>query len=260
MIGDGIPGVRRPPAVIWRTVADVFARPYPVTWPMVALLAVVPGYIFIGDWAAGRTLHVPAIAADARVPLVPAWGFIYGALYLFLILLPVFVVRDEPHVRRTFLAYLSVWLTSYAIFVAYPTAAPRPLHVAATGFPGWGIRFLYAADPPYNCFPSLHVAHSFVSAFACRLVHRGVGRVAVLCASLVAFSTLLTRQHYILDVAAGIALACVAQAIVLKVKSDVPSADRRAAPAMAAAAASIVAVALAGAWTAYWLLDPKVAS
>jgi hypothetical protein len=46
-----------------------------------------------------------------------------------------------------------------------------------------GLRFLYSSDPPYNCFPSLHAAHSFVSALTCYRVHRGVGIAAVLGAS-----------------------------------------------------------------------------
>ncbi len=236
---------------MWRTVVESLSRPYPVTWPMVALIVLVPCYIFIGAWAAERPLYAPALPADARVPLEPAWGLVYGALYLFLILLPVFVVRDEPRVRRMFLAYLFVWLTSYGVFFVYPTIAPRPAHVDAVGFGGWGLRLLYSADPPYNCFPSLHVAHSFVSAFACRPVHRGVGRVAILCAALVALSTLLTRQHYILDVAAGIALAGVARLIFIRSQLAVPSFDRQAAPAMATAVSALVAIALASSWVAY---------
>lgn len=54
------------------------------------------------------------------------------------------------------------------------------------GFAVWGLRALYRADPPCNCFPSLHVAHSFVSA-------------------LVAMSTVFIKQHYVLDVIAGTA-------------------------------------------------------
>lgn len=218
---------------------------------MVALIGVVPGYIFIAAWAAGRPQHVLALAADARVPLAPVWGLAYGALYLFLILLPVLVVREEPHIRRMFLAYLFVWLTSYGVFFAYPTVAPRPAHVAAPGFAGWGLRLLYSADPPYNCFPSLHVAHSFVSAFACRSVHRGVGRIAMLCACLVALSTLLTRQHYLLDVVAGIGLACVGQLMFFRSQDPVPPLERQAAPAMTMAVSALVGVMVGGAWIGY---------
>ena len=37
-----------------------------------------------------------------------AWALVYGALYLFLILLPVFVLQDRDLIDRTVRAYLSV--------------------------------------------------------------------------------------------------------------------------------------------------------
>jgi membrane-associated phospholipid phosphatase len=238
---------------VWRLLRASLARPYPVTWPMIALIAIVPWYIFIGAWAEGRPAHVPALAVDARVPLEPAWALVYGALYLFLIVLPVFVIRDEPHIRRTFMTYLSVWTAAYVVFVLYPTTAPRPDHVARYGFAAWGLRTLYAADPPYNCFPSLHVAHSFVSALACGRINRRVGQGAAVCAGLVALSTLFTKQHYILDVIAGIGLACAGYALFLRRAPDdeVPPLDRRLAPALAAAAAALVLVMTAGYWIVY---------
>ena len=175
----------------WSLVAESFRRPYPVTVPMVVLVSLVPLYVFIpGLWPA-RTPHVPEIALDRLVPLQPAWALVYGALYLFLIILPVLVVRQDALIRRTVAAYLFVWIAAYVGFVVYPTVAPRPEEVLGEGFAAWGLRFLYAADPPYNCFPSLHVAHSFVSALACYRVHRELGKGAVVGASLVAASTLV---------------------------------------------------------------------
>ena len=110
----------------------------------------------------GRPQYVPELALDRIVPLKPGWALVCGSLYLFLILLPVFVVRQQEHIRRTVLAYLLVWIAAYICFLVYPTKAPRPVGVPGEGFMAWGLRFLYQADPPYNCFPSLHVAHSFV--------------------------------------------------------------------------------------------------
>lgn len=88
-------------------------------------------------------------------------------------------------------------------FLVYPTVAPRPASVVGDGFAVWGLRFLYSADLPYTCFPSLHVAHAFVSALTCYRLHRAVGIAAVICAVLVALSTLFTKQHYVADVIPG---------------------------------------------------------
>jgi membrane-associated phospholipid phosphatase len=217
-------------------VVEMLTRPYTVTLPMVLLISLVPFYIFIGELETpNRIRHVPDVAFDRLVPLHPTWALVYGSFYLFLIILPVIVVRQQEQIRRTFRAYLMVWITAYICFLLYPTIAPRPAHVIGGGFAVWGLRLLYDSDPPYNCFPSLHVAHSFVSAFVCYRVHRGVGIASALCALLIGVSTLYTKQHYILDVIAGIFLACVAYVVFLRKYGDekIPELDRRVAPVLA---------------------------
>lgn len=230
-------------------------RPYPVTIPMVVLALMVPFYIFIAEGVRGRTLHLPALALDRLVPLEPIWALVYGALYLVLILLPVFLVCREEHIRRTVFAYLMVWTAAYVCFLVYPTAAPRPAEVIGEGFSTWGLRFLYEADPPYNCFPSIHVAHSFVSALTCCRVHRRVGVAAVVCASLVAVSTLYTKQHYVLDVVAGVLLASGAYVVFLRTypAEEIPEVERRVAPILALGIVAMVGVGIACFWLAYRL-------
>lgn len=216
-----------------------------MTMPMVVLVLLVPLYLFIPRLGYGRTPHVPAIPLDLRIPLQPVWVLVYGALYLFLILLPVFVVRQEEHIRRTVFAYLTVWMLAYLGFYFYPAVAPRPDEpVTGDGFAFWALRFLYSSDPPYNCFPSLHVAHSFVSALTTVRVHRGLGLTAIVSAFLVGLSTLFTKQHYILDVVAGIVLALMACAVFLRKASrhDIPDSDRRVAPTLALIVMGIVVV------------------
>ena len=118
------------------------------------------------------------------------------------------VMRQEELIRRTFLAWLLVWVVGYVCFLVYPTILPRPASAAiGEGFFACVLRGIYDADPPRNCFPSLHVASPFVAAFACYRVHRGVGLAAGLWAALIAASTVFTKQHYVADVIAGIFLA-----------------------------------------------------
>jgi membrane-associated phospholipid phosphatase len=221
-------------------VSDVrrtLTRPYRVTPPMVALVLLVPLYIFIAAFNRGRTLHTPALALDQLIPLAPVWSLIYGALYLFLILLPALVIGTDDLIRRTVRAYLMIWLTAYVFFLAYPTIAPRPEGdvVPGSGFGAWGLRILYGADPPLNCFPSLHVAHSFVGAFAVWRLHGGLGAVALAFAAVVGLSTLFTKQHYAVDVLGGFALGAAAYALFIRgfARERVGDAERGAAPAVA---------------------------
>jgi membrane-associated phospholipid phosphatase len=235
-------------------VRESLARPYPVPLGMVVLCALIPLYVLIPAFFPPSVRHVPELALDRLWPLVPGWALVYGALYLFLILLPIVVVRQHELIRRTLQAYLLIWITAYGCFFAvYPTAAPRPDQVSGEGFAVWGLRALYSADPPYNCFPSLHVAHSFVSALAVSLVHRRLGLVALLSGTLVALSTLFTKQHYVLDVAAGTVLALVAYGIFLarSPAHRVSEFDRCVAPALASCVGAVVAGAVVASWLVY---------
>jgi membrane-associated phospholipid phosphatase len=233
--------------VTWGMIAETLTRPYRVTLPMVVLVLLVPVYLFIPDLTPVDTLHAPELSLDGLLPLRPVWSLVYGALYAFLIVLPVLVVRQEEQIRRTVFAYLTVWIAAYVCFLLYPTVAPRPETVYGEGFGLWGLRFLYDSDPPYNCFPSLHVAHSFVSALTCYRLHRGLGLFAILCALLVGLSTLYTKQHYVLDVVAGILLACAAYMVFLRKlsRTNIPDLHRRLAPPVALGLMVTIGLALA---------------
>ena len=242
-------------------VRQSLARPYRVPFSMVFLVSLVPLYIFIPELFPPATRYRPELALDRALPLVPAWALIYGALYLFLIVLPILVVRQDELIRRTVYAYLLIWITAYLFFfVLYPTEAPRPPLVVGEGFAVWGLAALYGSDPPYNCFPSLHVAHSFVSAFAAHRVHRSLGIVAAIFATLVALSTLFTKQHYVVDVIAGVLLALVAHVIFLAryPRERIPELDRRVAPSLAFCILGVVLLAVIGSWIAYsWIGESR---
>lgn len=241
---------------------ESLARPYRVTLPLVALMALVPAYLFIAARARASAPAIPATPWDSLIPLRAEWALVYGVLYAFLIMLPFFVVRDEELIGRMLRSYLGVWIAAYVVFVLYPTAASRPAAVPGDGFAAWGLRFLYDADPPYNCFPSLHVAHSFVSALVCRRVHRRLGAIALVVAGLVALSTLFTRQHYLADVAGGIALALASTAVFLRgyPAGRTPASDRRVAPLLAMLVGGLAVAGLGTYWLAYLVLSSRGAA
>lgn len=218
-----------------------------------AVVSMAPMYFVVSILTRERATHQPALALDGVIPLHPAWMLVYGSLYVFVIVLPLLVVRDRALIRRALQGYLLVMALSYAIFLVYPTSAPRPDAIGDAGFAAWTLRILYSLDPPYNCFPSLHVAYAFVSALACLRVHRGVGAAAVAWAALIGVSTLFTKQHYAADVVAGTAAASLAYVLFLRARPDepVPEHDRRRAPARALAAVGVFAIMIAGFAVAY---------
>lgn len=224
----------------WRT---VFAS---------ALVSLLPVYFAIAEINRGRTLHMPAIAVDRAVSLQPSWMIVYGSLYVF-VLLPLLVVRDQQLFRRVLQTWVTVFIVAYVGFLVYPTVAPRPAKVLAEGFAAWCLQLNYALDSRYNCFPSLHVAHSFVSALASYRVHKGVGIAAVVWASLIGVSTLYTKQHYTVDVIGGTLMAYIAYVVFLRSYSRelIAESDRRRAPLRALGVIGTFGLVVACFWVLY---------
>src|SRR5436305_647576 len=106
-----------------------------------------------------------------------------------------------------------------------------------------------ALTRPYPVTPSMIL---LVLLVACSRVHRGVGIGGVVCASLVGLSTLFTKQHYVLDVLAGILLASVAYAVFLR---DCPREQNpdvyRVAPVLALGLLGALGLAVACFWVVY---------
>src|SRR5258708_10877434 len=134
----------------WRVVGEIMTRPQPVTVPMVALFALIPFYLVIGNAVGGGPVHVPELWLDRAIPLVPAWSLVYGSLFLAAIL-PAFVVHREQHLHRTILAFLMAWLVPLACFLAYPPPSPPPpLRTLRDGFFQWTVRVLYSTHSRSN--------------------------------------------------------------------------------------------------------------
>jgi membrane-associated phospholipid phosphatase len=168
-------------------------------------------------------------------------------------LLPLVVVRGRTLIRQSLKAYLCVMLVSYAGFLLYPTVAPRGQRLAVDDFASWALEVFYQIDQPYGCFPSLHVAYSFVGAFACLRMDRTVGVVACAWAVLIAVSTVYTKQHYAIDAFVGAAIGGIAGAIFLRHRIDDEGVvdDRLLAPGRALFAVAAYLAAVGVLWIAY---------
>ena len=147
---------------------------------------------------------------DRKIPFVPEWSIIYLGCYLFWGVNYILVARQEKESWFRFATadYLSRIVCAF-FFIVLPTTNVRPA-VVGDGLPQLLMRFVYQMDDASNLFPSIHCLVSWF----CFIGIRGKREIPLwyrifscVMAFLVFASTLFTKQHFIIDVFAGVILA-----------------------------------------------------
>ncbi len=158
--------------------------------------------------------HSVAIGIDSYIPLIPWWSLIYFGCYASWAVFYILACRDSLKTCYDFVcAEIIAKMLCLVIFVLYPTVmAQRSEIVASLGdsFFDKVCALIYKFDKPYNLFPSVHCLASWMG-------FRGVcwrktsplwlKIFAGVLAIFVFLSTLFTRQHYIIDIFGGVAVA-----------------------------------------------------
>ena len=143
----------------------------------------------------------------ARLPLVPAFTPVYLGVHTFSVV-PYCALPQTRTLRRYLLGNLLIVSLSAIAWVTLPVRLDRPPFAAELpGFGAWLLRAVYTADPITNCFPSAHCSVAVYSAIGLRFASRRLFVWGVVTATAICVSTVLTKQHYLADVAAGAVLA-----------------------------------------------------
>jgi membrane-associated phospholipid phosphatase len=183
-------------------------------WPVKAAgLALGMTVFFAGYfWVLRHPRHppfvMPRMAVDEWIAFAPRAALLYVSLWLYVSLVP--SLMDH---RRQLISYAVAAVTlaglGLGIFYVWPTAVPRP---AADWPQGSAFGFLKTVDASGNACPSLHVAFAVFTAIWLGRLLPASGRGHWLrainwfwCIAIL-YSTVATRQHVALDVAAGAAL------------------------------------------------------
>ena len=171
-------------------------------------------YVISNQLMVGRPAPTLETSLDRAIPFWPWAEVIYLSVYLFLFL-PVAAIRHPRVFERTAYAFYTFNLVALAIFWVFPVRYERPPVFELDTLWKWGVAFNYAYDPPYNNFPSLHVANAIFASLVALRVDRPVGVIALVLALAISVSTLLVKQHWLADVAAGAALGYVSYQLIV---------------------------------------------
>ncbi|MCC3373101.1 phosphatase PAP2 family protein [Cohnella sp. REN36] len=177
--------------------------------PLLWMLA-IPGLGIIYTISNRAGMHVFSLSTrlDDMTPFVPAFVLPYSLWYPFLAVVLIGLFRKDPRLYfRTLAALCMGMVTSYIVYVFFQTTVVRP---EVPQSPYWSsalLNFVYANDMPYNCFPSIHVLTSYLMIKACRPFGLAARGMIALTGTAIIVSTVLIKQHVIVDVAGGILLA-----------------------------------------------------
>lgn len=180
--------------------------------PILLIFAANCSVYFLTDLLLGENVvrHSLAIPLDGVIPLVPVFILPYFASYFLWVATPFFLAKRDRAVFFDMATsfFLSI-LIAFLFFYFYPVAIERPAVEGNDIFSAL-VRILYAADAPHNLFPSLHCMHTWT----CYLAIRGKREYSPLLrwgvfvfAFFVFASTVLLRQHYLLDIVGGVFFA-----------------------------------------------------
>jgi membrane-associated phospholipid phosphatase len=152
---------------------------------------------------------LPLSSLDQAVPFMPNTVWIYLSEYIYFPLIYV-LCRDMVNLNKYFFSFFGLQVVSNLIFWAWPTTYPResfPLPQDLNTLTYFAFSQLRATDSAANCCPSLHVSSVYLSSFIFLDEQRTRFPFFFLYGTLIAASTLTTKQHYLVDVVAGFGMA-----------------------------------------------------
>ena len=154
--------------------------------------------------------YLPFTWIDESTPFLPLSVWLYISEYFYFAFI-YFAIRDNATLNKYLYSFSSLQITSVAIFWLWPTTYPR-MNFPVGGETDWLTRLAFellrTADTPANCCPSLHVSSVYLSSLVLLDDEEpGKFRAYFLWGTLIAMSTLTTKQHYFVDVVAGLLMA-----------------------------------------------------
>jgi hypothetical protein len=203
-------------------IAEGVSRPErgPSYWRRkLVLSALLTLWISLPYYSLQRWPFFPAIvlepgAIDRAIPFLQGAAWVYLSLFLLLIV-AVIAIRRPGDIGRFALDVAFIGLVSDLFFLFCPTSVPRPPGPATDR----AYRLVVGVDYPSNACPSLHASLGVYSALWCNRMLAGSRAAWLWRAGLwtwtmaILYATLALRQHVLVDLLAGAALATAVYAL-----------------------------------------------
>ncbi len=176
---------------------------------IVALITYLLSYTLPKVLVPAERLHFVIVELDELVPLhSPAIFIYYLAFFQWMFAAFILYQNDKKLIYKYASAVMIGSVIGFVVFMAYPTAVNRP-EIMGTGISDKLIILTYSVDNITCAMPSFHCFLSTMVIFILKDCRSSRKTLYINCiiSVLVFISTLMTKQHYFVDVPTGILLA-----------------------------------------------------
>ena len=182
------------------------------------LVQLIAGYNIIQKYfPVGHVLKISFI--DNHVPYMPVFALAYLCYTLILFLPFLFVFTNKKQLFAVSTAFFSVATICNICYISFQTMMIRP-EIIPSGFFDRLVMFIYSIDKPVNLVPSEHVAFPVLTTLCLCHIKKKSWYILLPITILIILSTLFIKQHYILDVLAGIVVAGIGYLIFKKIMNS----------------------------------------
>lgn len=148
---------------------------------------------------------------DDKVPLVPVFIIPYIG-YFFLVFGSVVVLWETPHINPFLVSYIVSYVLAGIFWYMLPNGVARPKITKKDVFSRL-TKFIYKYDDDTNGFPSAHVYSTLICSYFLAIVFPTSTTLIWTGAGFIILSTLLVKQHYVIDILGGVILFALSIAI-----------------------------------------------
>lgn len=148
---------------------------------------------------------------DDRIPLVPIFIIPYVGYFL-LIIWTVIVLWKTQYIDRFLISYIVSYVLAGIFWYVFPNGVARPKITKEDVFSRL-TKLIYKYDDDTNGFPSAHVFSTMICSYFLSIVFPGNEVLIWGTALLIIASTVLVKQHYIIDIFGGVLVFALSIAI-----------------------------------------------
>lgn len=167
-------------------------------------------------------INVVGNAIDNKIPFISQFIFAYISWYVMLFLVPYIFYKTNPKSFNKY--YITTFLCitiGLFIYFFYPTTMYRA-NIEFKSISEYLVNIIYKMDTPVlNCFPSMHCVISFIFIYV-SLTEKNLNIkykvLLTIWSLLVIVSTLLVKQHVLVDVISAFILSLIVFVLVSNIK------------------------------------------